>query len=727
MRNRWREGRVLIGAELKLDTLRVMFGRGFTISFSSSWLAVLAVSLTLGQGTTFSAPKKKKKAKPVAEEQAPPVEIAKARPLRTEGPNVVFILADGLNDWVGFMGGHPQARTPNLDRLAKMGLRFTNAHAAYTEGDASRAALLSGMWPWKSGISKDEINWKQTAQVLDKDTIAEQLQLAGFMTAAAGQISRGTVVSLLAKPTREPKAAVYVEPSTGWDVVSTPVKVTTPSAKNLEGLPAEGLAWGKTDVKEEDTLDGKNVSWAVDYLLNQPADTPFILTIGLSCTAPPWQIPATYLDERPLAQVKLPESQDADLADLPGAGKAHLNDGSLHQRLVKKNLPPAAVRGYLASITYCDALVGRVLDALEKSPHKDNTVIIFASTQGRGMGEKQLWSEGGLWEHSTRVPLVIVAPKVTTPDTQTAQPVSLVDLYPTVCDLTALPKPTYLDGTSLLPLMKDPALKLERPAYTAAGTSDKPSYAVRTERYRYIRYSDGAQELYDHQTDPREATNRLAANAVPPAELAATIAAWKDALPKEWASTRRSLATVKLDAAADGSVTYWLQPGDNFPASGAPDVFGHGLDIEAVFAYNPDTDGNSTVISQGDTNLGYAVHLIEGVPAFTVNYDGLRTTLKGKQPLSAGKVTLRALFGLDGTLAVGAASSTEDVRGYAPMEGGFPRPLEGALRVGQKGGPLSEELFPESTAFTGKMERVNLGLLPGVSVELRAAKAVPVE
>jgi len=682
-----------------------MFRRGTSFPFTR--LAALAVCLTLGQGDAFSAPKKKRRAAAAPEVEVPaqPIVVAKARALRTEGPNILFILVDGLNDWTGWMAGHPQARTPNMDRLAKMGMSFTNAHTAYSGAEASRAALLTGMWPWKSGISSAELDWKHTAQMKEKETLPERLQLAGFMTAGA-----------------------QVESDTAWDARAPQAKVTRNPAKSPEGLQGTELIWASVATKEEDTADGKATQWAIDYLQKQPADSPFFLAIGLSSPRPPWQVPAKYLEERSLADVKLPEAKADDVTDLPASAKEHLKDGGLQKQLTDKQLSTAVVRRYLASITFCDDMVGKVLDALERSPHKDGTVIILTSNQGRAFGEKQLWSEGGLWEKSTRVPLVIVAPKITQPGTQSAQPVSLVDLYPTLCDLTALPdKPAYLDGTSLLPLLKDPALKQDRPVFTVAGTAEKPAYGVRTERYRYIRYSDGAQELYDHQSDPMEVTNLLAPGTVAPADTAGPLTAWQAALPKEWASTRRPLNDVKLDAAADGSVTYWLQAGDIFPASTAPDIVGRGLDIEVVMDYRPEADANATIISQGNEKLGYAVHLIGGVPAFTVNYDGLRATLKGKEPLPSGKINLRALFGLDGTLAVGSTDSKEEIRGFAPMEGGFPRQPEGPLTVGRSVGTLPADLFPDSTVFKGKMERVALGLLPGMAVELRAAKAVPVE
>jgi hypothetical protein len=380
------------------------------------------------------------------------------------------------------------------------------------------------------------------------------------------------------------------------------------------------------------------------------------------------------------------------------------------------------VRSYLASISFCDAMVGRVLDALEQGPHRDNTIVVFTSDHGWYLGEKQRWHKGGLWERATRVPLVIVAPGVTQPDTVCTQPVSLVDLYPTLCDLSGLPAPKHLDGESLLPQLAAPATVRTRPALTAMGERTGASYSARTDRWRYTRYADGSEELYDHLNDPPEWTNLAGkpAQAARKKELAAL-------LPTEWTSASRTIDQVKVDSSPDGMVSYFFQPGDRLEPDASPDVLERAFDIEVNFVYNPAVDADSSLLSQGGAGLGFALHLVAGVPAITVNYDGLHATLKGTEALAAGPIRLRALLALDGSMALSATGLTKEVRGYAPFEGGFPRrPAEG-LSVGSSFGPLTVKAFPNSTPFDGVMTLVRMTILPGVTEERRAARAVPVE
>lgn len=693
-------------------------------------LAVTAAGLTFGVVPAFSATKKPKKPAvppPAAVAPAKTAPALKAKPLRKVGPNVLFIVADDLNDWVGWMGGHPQARTPNMDRLARMGMSFTNAHCAYALCNPSRTAMLTGMWPWKSGVSGNEQDWRLSKQVQGKPTLPEYFRLEGFMTAAGGKIfhaNHGGPEGRLAgwhggrRGFEQDAAWDQRFPEAGVQIPDLPVH----TGRNFNGLDIWHWDWGAIDTPEDGTDDGKVATWAGQFLQKQPKTIPFFLAVGLYRPHSPWYVPRKYFDERPLAEVRLPEVKVDDLNDVPAASKTYLNGENLHQKILDSKLWPSAVQAYLANVSFCDAMVGRVLDSLERSAHKDRTIIVFTSDHGWYLGEKQRWHKGGLWEEATRVPLVIVAPGVTQPGVQTKQPVSLVDLYPTLCDLVALPKPAHLDGETLLPLLKDPAATRTRAALTASGAGDKASLAVRTDRWRYIVNYDGTEELYDHEADPNEWTN-LARYP----EHQDLIKRLFTQVPQQWNAASRKMAEVKLDSAADGSATWWLQGGDSFSADESPDIAERAIDLEVVFQYNPAVDRDSTLISQGGPQLGFAVHLVDGKPGFTVNYEGLRTTLKSAEPLPAGRIVLRALLGLDGTLALTATGLKSEVRGYTPMEDGFPRKPAQGLQVAQSFGVLPVKDFPNSTPFDGALERVRFTLLPGVRAETRAAKAVPVE
>jgi arylsulfatase A-like enzyme len=698
-------------------------------------IAFMAVSLMLGPAPAFSATKKKRPAPPPPAAPAPTVvqpAPPKPRAVRNGGLNVLFLVADDLNDWIGWMGGHPQARTPNMDRLARMGMSFTNAHCAYALCNPSRTSIFTGIWPWKSGISRNDQDWRRSIQVQGKPTLPEYFYRSGFHTFGSGKIFHSNQGGL-----EEPAGGRRgFEQDAAWDERFPFVGLERPlGARQLEltlkieveskisGLADSHLEWGPLlNPAAEHMEDGAVADAAGAFLQKQGKSDPFFLAVGLYRPHTPWMAPASYFDERPIKDVKLPEVKADDLADVPNVAKDYAKSGSDHEIILAKKLWPEAVRAYLASVTYCDSMVGRVLDALERSPHKDNTIIVFTSDHGQYLGEKQRWHEGGLWEEATRVPLVIVAPRVTQAGTQTNQPVSLVDIYPTLCDLVALPKPQHLDGESLVPLLKDPASKRERPALTASGEGDEASLAVRTDRWRYIVHYDGSEELYDHASDPNEWTN-LARRP----EQEATVKQLFGYVPHQWMSPYRKMADVKVDAAADGSVTYWLQAGDNFKVAESPDIAKHGLDAEIIFDYRPEVDGDSMLLSQGGPQLGFALHMLEGKPAFTVNYDGLRATLKAKEKLPPGHIVLHALMGLDGSLALSATGLPAEVRGYAPMEGGFPRKPAQGLQVAQGFGVLPAKDFPNSTPFDGAIERVRFTLLPGIGIETRAARAVPAE
>ncbi len=159
------------------------------------------------------------------------------------------------------------------------------------------------------------------------------------------------------------------------------------------------------------------------------------------------------------------------------------------------------VQAYLASISFADAMVGHVLDALDQSGRADNTIIVLWSDHGWHLGEKARWRKQTLWRESTRVPLIVVAPGVTQAGSETAETVSLMDLYPTLVELAGLEMPAHLEGISLVPLLENPARAWDRPAVSTNGFRN---HAVSTNRYRYLRYADGSEELYDLQTDPNE-------------------------------------------------------------------------------------------------------------------------------------------------------------------------------------------------------------------------------
>lgn len=414
---------------------------------------------------------------------APRAETAQAKP-----PNVLFIAIDDLNDWVGFLGGHPQARTPNLDRLASRGVAFTNAHAVAPACNPSRTALLTGIRPSTSGVYYNGQNWRDALP--DAVTLPQHFMAHGYRTMGAGKVFHG-----------EPDAR-------SWHEYFPSLERLKPSDPHPDDTPVNGIFlalnfdWGPVQADDAEMGDAQVVSWVIDQL-SRPQEEPFFLAAGIYRPHLPWYVPQEYFDAYPLESIQLPPVIESDLDDVPEAGTALISSWD-HSRVVDSGQWKAAVQGYLASVAFADAQLGRLLDAFEASPYVDDTIVVLWSDHGWHLGEKEHWRKFALWERATRIPLIMVAPGTTTPGTLAANPVSLLDVYPTLVDLAGLPVSGHLEGRSLRPLLEEPQAAWTRPALTTHGPGN---HSLRSERYRYIRYADGGEELYDHASDPNEWTN----------------------------------------------------------------------------------------------------------------------------------------------------------------------------------------------------------------------------
>ena len=415
-------------------------------------------------------------------------------------PNVLFISVDDINDWIGVLGGHPDTQTPNMDRLAGRGTLFTRAYCSAPSCNPSRVSLMTGLHPTTTGVHNNTQRYR--------DSIPQALTLpAFFMSQGYQALGAGKLF--------------HHQDDGTWDA-SIPIRFSPqPPNPPLNGIPnAENFDWGPLPITDEQMGDTQVVDWAIDQL-NQPHDAPFFLACGLYKPHLPWYGPQHYFDRFPPDQITLPPVLENDLDDLPieGLEAALRNDD--HQRVIATMNWRPAVAAYLAMIAYADGQIGRLLDALDASPHRDTTIIVLFSDHGWHLGEKFHWRKFALWEEATRIPFIIVAPGLTTPGSVCGRPVSLLDLYPTLADLCSLPPLPYLEGQSLLPLLADPSRPWDRPAITTWGQTN---HSVRTERWRYIRYSEGSEELYDHDHDPLEWYNLALGGGQ--AEVRRTLAAW---------------------------------------------------------------------------------------------------------------------------------------------------------------------------------------------------------
>ena len=284
--------------------------------------------------------------------------------------------------------------------------------------------------------------------------------------------------------------------------------VNGPEALNhplLKDMKVGEFEIGELNIPDSETEDYKIAEWGARQLAQQ-RDRPFFLALGFHKPHPPWIVPKKYFDLFPLDSIELPPHIANDLDDLPPAAKKWAHNGAWVSVMEAggEHAWKQVVQAYLASTAYVDAQVGVVLDALEKSPLKNNTIVIFLSDHGWHLGEKERFGKDSLWEEATRAPLIWVAPGVTKPGGRCDAPVEFLSIYPTLCDLTGLPKPNFLEGVSIYPLLVNPQAKWTRPALS---TYHFDNHSVRSAKYRYTRYDNGDEELYDEKADPYEWTN----------------------------------------------------------------------------------------------------------------------------------------------------------------------------------------------------------------------------
>lgn len=427
---------------------------------------------------------------------------------RGRKPNVLFIAVDDLNDWVGCFGGHPQAITPHMDGFAeKGGMVFSKAYCPSTVCCPSRSALLTGILPSDSGVYGNSQNLKNADRTKDAVTLPQYFSQHGYFTLSRGKIfhkhmtSDGLDEGQWAFDKFVPTSS---RGSTSPDTSDGPAnKLPLLDGSKAKGKPAT-LDWGPTGGKDEATKDYQTALWAAAEL-EKGFDKPFFMAVGLSRPHLPWFVPQKYFDMYPLDEVETPEFREDDLDDIKLAnGRNKFSASEDFLRIKKYSRFKEATQAYLASVSYADDCVGVMLDALARSKYADNTVIVIWGDHGWFLGEKLKYRKTHLWEESARCPLIIKAPGLTKAGGRCHRLVNLMDLYPTLIDLCGLPQKTDIAGRSIKELLARPEMKWDYPTLT---TYQKGNHAIRSQRWRYIRYADGVEELYDHQNDPMEWKN----------------------------------------------------------------------------------------------------------------------------------------------------------------------------------------------------------------------------
>lgn len=445
----------------------------------------------------------------------PAVPALQAAPPGPARPNVLFIAVDDLNDYISPLARHPGVKTPHFDRLAKRSVTFANAHCAAPACHPSRVAVMTGVHPVRSGIYVNLFGghgprWRDESPVLkDAVVLSQHFRNHGYRAVGGGKIFH--TLQWTPGDSQNDPAAWDEYRGDPLDPISKDwVRAKFESDAELGLTPNRPLGPGKLfgaaplAVPDEQTGDHLVVDWAVAQM-RAPQTRPLFLAVGLFRPHIPWEVPQKWFDLYPLADVKLPVIQAHDLADAHDHGRR-----PWHQWVLENKQWEKLMQGYLASMSYADHQLGRLLDALEASPMKDNTIIVLWSDHGFHVGEKENWEKFTLWTQATRVPLFIHAPGLSRDGQRTRQPANLTDLYPTLCELAGLPVPAQCDGTSLVPQLRDPATPRARPSLTSYhfGREPAPAHAVSDAHHRFIRYGNGFEELYDVETDPHEFTNR---------------------------------------------------------------------------------------------------------------------------------------------------------------------------------------------------------------------------
>lgn len=411
-------------------------------------------------------------------------------------PNILLISIDDLNDWVGHLDGHPKVQTPHMDRLAQQGVSFTNAHTQAPLCNPSRTSYLTGLRPTTTGIYALGPWFRDLPEYKDWVTLPQYFEKNGYTTMTTGKTFHD------AYPPKESRKDGPEFTRWGFHGGFFP-RPEQPFVKE-SGHPL--VDWGIFPETDSEQDDWKVADWAIDQLKNPPENQPFFLSVGFRHPHVPLYASQHWFDMYPEKDVLLPVVRGDDRDDIPDfAWYLHWKLPeprtawlSMHHEWKNK------VRAYLASVSFVDMLVGRLLETLEEEGLAENTIVVLLSDHGYHLGEKGISGKNSLWHESTRVPFIFAGPGIEKKGMLNDQPTELVDLFPTLADLANLPEKKGLDGHSLKPLLQDPAYRRPWPAICSHGPGN---HVVVTQQWRYIQYADGSKELYNRMEDPYEWRN----------------------------------------------------------------------------------------------------------------------------------------------------------------------------------------------------------------------------
>ncbi len=682
------------------------FRKAFLLTHNFSWRSILAAAIVRGMSWIRLVSVRFRGAALLA---TVGLLLPSAR-AATRPPDILFIAIDDLNDWANCLGGRPGVLTPNIDRLAARGTLFLNANCAAPVCNPSRTATMTGIRPSTSGIYNNNQKWRLSPVLNQAVTIPEHFRQHGYAAKGGGKIFHalewfdGDVDGW-----NDPKC---------WDeyfptklrqmpprvLPPNPPKDGKPDRKQYGVIPY--FDWQPLPNPDSDMPDYKVVDWAIGEL-KKTQDKPLFLAVGLFRPHIPWYVPKKYYDLYPLDQIKVPYVKPGWLEKLPPAAQ---QSGAVrrkwHQWVLENHEWEKAVQGYLASISFCDAQVGRLLDALDASGKAAHTIIVLWTDHGFHAGDKETWEKFTLWEEATRVPLIFVAPGVTRPGARCARPASLLDIYPTLVELAGHAPRKELEGRSLVSQLREPQAPRDEPALC---THERNNHSVRSERFHYIRYANGDEELYDHAGDEGE-WNSLAGDPTF-AAVKTDLAKW---LPKVNVETRllpdtgefpgpeQTKSAAKAVKQASARPSGALKAGDVFSNEDSPQIAGKPLTLTAeVEPSGPD----GVIVAQGGNVNGYALYLKDGKLAFTVRVNGKATTIVASET-PAGRFTAQAHLASTGATGL-AINERQVAAGQAP--GLIPAQPNDGLSVGNDAASLVGE-YEGANEFSGKILNVRLNV-----------------
>lgn len=412
---------------------------------------------------------------------------------RINKPNVLLIAVDDLNDWIGVLGGHPQAKTPNIDRLAARGVLFSNAQCQSPVCNPSRSSLMASLYPSTSGIYFLSPDLKESPIARKSKLMPQRFEEEGYNVFGAGKLFHN------GGRQNETYVPNYAGQFGGFGPLPE---------KKISDYPGHPLwDWGVFPELEYQMPDYRIASWAEERLVEKQEE-PFWMGVGFYRPHVPQFAPQKWFDMYPIQSIQLPKTISEDMSDISSYGRdiTRLNHVSpTYKWVIENDEWKPLVQSYLACVSFVDTQIGRVLDAYDEGDYGDNTYIVLFSDHGFHLGEKERFAKRSLWKDGARVPLIFIGPNI--PQGKVCnKPVQLLDIYPTLLELTHLEADSSHEGNSLVPLLKNVTSKWPYMARTSFGPGN---YAIVSEEYRFIQYNDGTEEIYHRKNDPNEWDNLI--------------------------------------------------------------------------------------------------------------------------------------------------------------------------------------------------------------------------